>query len=565
MESRAGANPADRLLTDRMLAFWKAGEITYRTIDSTAERDAEELGTTPLVAAAARLCRDGAPEQRDLFTPPLEEAVSSLQGLGDGDESVLLANRAGPGRQVVVYGDYDADGVSATALAVRICMRLGATVRYFIPHRNRDGYGLHSGVMKQIVSRGCDLVLAVDCGTRDEQALEVAAAAGIPVLVFDHHRPGEGEIPRGVQIVNPFVRESRLEARRLCAAAVLWVWAYQHAVVPRSWLKEQTDLVALATVADCMELGPLNRALVADGLERLRSPRRNGLGLLMKALYIDPKRMTERDIAMRLGPSINAAGRMHLADVAVEVLLDNPGFEKHVSRLVELNRKRRTLSTRMVKEIAPLYEAGRKVLKEDAWPAGLLSGIAGRICGTYNQPVALATEMGPLIRGSLRVPPGGNALDVLEPLDPQLEAWGGHHAAAGFSVLPEHWEEVAERLEAELGAIVPEERGVEVLAVPPGEIQFEEVADLERLGPFGMGNSPPRFYVDACGTPELRTLGKGERHAAVRCGAAELLAFNGKKALEGIADIRGWVYRPRLSAFRGSVERQFVLEGVVVP
>lgn len=549
-----------------MIGICADDEIRVRYPEEDASTLALTLGCSRIFASVLQMRGLGCSEKaRAKHRPGLRLALEELF-LGNedpGGEGLRAALREGV--RVVVYGDYDVDGVAATSLAVELCLSYGAEVRYYIPHRRLQGYGIHEEMIGRILQMGCDLLLVVDCGTRDRKILEGVVAAGVPVWVFDHHLP-EGPTVRdvGAVLINPHASNGDEEGVRLCATGVLWAWLFRNALAPEEWLRERLDLVALATVADCVSLGPLNRALVFEGLERIRQGRRVGLRLLAERLGLVFQRIGEEDLAMKLIPCLNAAGRLDLADVSVRVLLGEKDTLQWVERLVELNRKRQYLSGRLVDEISTAISAEeRHVLRGNEWPVGILSSVASRLCSQFRRPIALAAPAGEVLRGTLRVPGGVDAVAILRDVEEHLLEWGGHRQAAGFSVAPERWNVVEERLEYSLSEVKIQKDLLEVLAFPPQEIDMASWREVETLGPFGMGNPRPLLYTENKGVSSIRPLGGNGRHVTVEVGGVPLLGFNAAKLLAGCPNPRGWVYAPRIDHWRGQARLQFVLERIV--
>ncbi|MDD4160811.1 MAG: DHH family phosphoesterase, partial [Synergistaceae bacterium] len=258
---------------------------------------------------------------RNWVSPDMDNMLGSMD-LGETNSLAADVFRGlGEGSNVVVYGDYDVDGISATALAVEMALQKKASVRYFIPHRFNQGYGLHSDVAAGIAKRKCDLLIVVDCGTQDVEEVRMIRESGIPVVIVDHHL-AEGDLALSDTMVNPQVGGD-VTAKRLCAAGVLWCWAWQNELIPMDKLRKLLDLVALATIADCVSLAsPLNRVLVREGLEVIRRSPRPGLAILMEKLGINPAVLDPEDLAMKIIPCLNAAGRLYFADLAVKILFN---------------------------------------------------------------------------------------------------------------------------------------------------------------------------------------------------------------------------------------------------
>jgi single-stranded-DNA-specific exonuclease len=502
------------------------------------------------------------------ISPDITSLMDELDLGTDVSVAKEVFDRIGPGTRVVVYGDYDVDGVSATTLAARLCTRRNADVGYFIPHRHQEGYGLHERVVRRIAKRGCDVLVAVDCGTSSSLSIGTARSLGMDVLVFDHHLPqqGDAEAPSGAVIVNPQFNGDK-EAKSLCGAAVLWAWAWKSAVEQREWLLENLGIVALATVADCVPLGPLNRALVSKGLAKIREGREHGLNVLSSRLGLDLQGLDSESLAMKLVPCLNAAGRLEFADLSVKVLSSEPPVEKSVDELVALNRKRQGLTAKIIEEAAVLFHGKRCcVAGKDDWPVGVLSGVASRICSEIGRPVALAAPVDSgMVRGTLRVPKGGDAVSVLKGISASLHDWGGHRQAAGFSVNREQWPLVRDTLEAVLSGLeIPEEDAIDVLDLHPEDLTLGSLEDIEKLGPFGMGNPAPLFYADHKRTDRVCALGKTGQHVRIAAGDAHIVAFRSPDLLKDTGSIEGWIYRARKSYWRGRPRVELFLEKPVL-
>lgn len=504
-------------------------------------------------------------EVENWLSPYLPMLLEKLDLGADNANAAALVRGLGASSNVVVYGDYDVDGISATAVAMELALSRGAHVRYFIPHRFNQGYGLHKDVAQIIAKRKCDLVIVVDCGTQDVESVEILKKNGIPVVIFDHHLV-EGKRAESDTLVNPQICGDA-DAKRLCATAVLWCWIWQNELMPRRQLMKLLDVVALATIADCVSLSSsLNRALVREGIKSIRSKARPGLGLLMEQLGISASSIDTEDLAMRVIPCLNAAGRLYLADLAVEVLFPGNDLAGKVGKLIALNRKRRELSTKILEEVDGLAGEGFKyVLTNDGWSVGVLSSVASRICGDRNAPVALAASVGDsIMRGTLRMPAGGDAVGVLKQLAPLLNTWGGHRLAAGFSVKMENWREVREKMEEILSRVKVVGEKEELLYWNPANLDMKTWAEASALGPFGMDNPSPTLYAPYNGKMTLAPLGKGGKHVKVSLGPVSLLAFGAADMFSGGCGwLDGWVYKPRLDTWRNVTSLQFVLEKMV--
>lgn len=495
---------------------------------------------------------------------PMKSMVEGLDlGRGASEAAARWKKLKNPGR-VLVYGDYDVDGAASTAMAMEICRGRAGTVRFFIPHRHDQGYGLHRSVMERLLPMGWDTLIVVDCGSKDYEILDSAAASGINVFVFDHHQPEEGK-PVHPSVVNPHCGGGDQEAKSLCATGVLWAWAWKYGIISGQKAAETAYLTALATLADCMHLGPLNREIVREGIASMKKSPAPGLSRLFCCLGLPARAISEESLTMRVIPCLNAAGRMDVADTAVEVLLGGKGAEEGAETLVALNKKRQLLSGRISGEAmeilgGPFFHVA---LGED-WPVGVLSGVASRLCSVNSTPVALAAPVKEGIRGTLRVPEGGDALKVLDSISSLLDAWGGHQYAAGFSVSRSNWDDVSVCLEEALSSMELEEPGITAIAVNPEDIGIDSWKEVAALGPFGNGNPAPLFYAPRRKGDRFLPLGRDGRHLQIETEGTRLLAFNGKEALESAHAPEGWLYRPRLDYWQGRERLQYVMDYVVV-
>ena len=537
-------------------------------------RLAGELSCSPLAAGVLEMLKGGESIDtlREWIHPDFTRLINSLD-LGESSRAAksLWESKSSFGN-VLVYGDYDTDGICSTVLAMEIFRNRAAQVRYFIPRRDVDGYGLNAEILDKVHGWGCNTLVVTDCGTNDSAMLQKLADKGINIFVFDHHSLSAPiTIPT---IVNPCINMEAGDHQKICATAVLWCWAWKENIVSKNFLQYEIDLVTLATIADCMPLHNLNRSLVRYGMRLMRTNPRRGLGALFDCLSLKKSQLTEEHLSMRVIPCLNAPGRIATADTGVRALLgmgSNESVYTCVNDLMRINRRRQTLTENIATDIDTGIISGsitQNVLYNEEWPIGVLSGVASRVCAQYNRPIVLAapTEK-KLIRGTLRVPEGGDAVGILRVISHKLDAWGGHKYAAGFSVLPENWQEVRDDLERMLTdiEIVPE--GVTpVINVLPSDITISDWRAVSDLGPFGNNNPSPKFFT--FNDPmrlEINMLGKDGKHSYIRVNNSKLLAFNTPPydVAELSPKVKGWIYHPRLDYWRNEEQLQFILDCAV--
>ena len=533
----------------------------------------ELSGKSPVesfVATAALAIADGNMERYEKLMSGTSCDMSNLLGtieFSDSAERAAALIKGGNLGRVLVYGDYDADGVCATAIAMKICEGRGSSVSFFVPHRYNQGYGLHKSVVDS-KKDSFDTLIVVDCGTQNFDMLEELSKSGKNVVVFDHHEQGAALVHPAV--VNPKSSGTLLRGSEMCAAGLIWAWATRYGVLDDNDSRNTSWLAAIATVADCMPLTELNRCIVSGGLDVMsRTPapqiqrlmEKNNIGQLVCSdrLYS----VCARDIAMRIAPCINAAGRIEHADIAVRAMLGKPGFESAVDRLIELNEQRKAISKQIVAEATERFYDSSGVLKGD-WAVGVTSGAAGALCSSHQRPVALAVDMGEgRMHGTVRAPDGGDILTSLANISSLLTSWGGHKQAAGFSCKVENWESIAEKLRKEFASMKIESPLKPAIKIPADCLSIEAWQEVEsRFGPFGQGNPAPALYIvnpeTACAVP----LGKTGEHSKIDLGMVTIVAF-GYPDQESLSMAGGWLCEPNVNCWRGMENLQLMVSQVV--
>jgi single-stranded-DNA-specific exonuclease len=487
-----------------------------------------------------------------------------------GIERVLEAIRShiGPGGRITIHGDYDVDGVCATAIMVRALRSLGADVGWFLPSRIDDGYGLASASIERLAERGTTLILTVDCGITAVQEAQTARAAGVDLVITDHHAPrADGALP-DCPILHPAV--CGYPCPQLCGTGVAHKLA-QALGAPTA--AEDMELVALATVADLVSLTGENRRLVREGLRQLASTARPGLRSLMSVTRADPSALDTGTIGFRLAPRINAAGRLRRADAGLELLLtDDCARADEIARELEaVNAERRAVEQRIAWEaeaqVAELGERSAYVLASEDWHAGVIGIVASRIVERHHRPAILVALDGESGTGSGRSIPGFDLLGALDAAAVHLERYGGHRAAAGCTLRRDQldsFQAAVERHAAEVltpDLLEPTER---VDAIVSGaELGLDLAEQLDALEPCGMGNPAPRLLVAGARFSDVRTMGEG-RHArfSVSSGGvrARAVAFgcDGRLPGEPGAPVDA-TFRLERNVWNGAVEPRLVL------
>jgi single-stranded-DNA-specific exonuclease len=515
-----------------------AAQIDVRPYSyAAAHRLEAELGVSH--ALAQILVRRGLAdpgEARAWLRADEEHAPSEFNGMAEACS--LILGHVERGSRITVHGDYDVDGVTSTTILVKALRALEADVDWFLPSRSEDGYGLSTSTVQKLAARGTKLLITVDCGITSVDEVDAARAAGLDVLVTDHHAPrADGVLPRA-PIVHPAVSE--YPCVDLCAAGVAYKLAgalAEAAGADPARADEDLDLVALATLADVVPLRGENRRLVRAGLRALAVTPKPGLRALMRVSRLDPGHADATAVAFRLAPRINAAGRMHRADAGVELLLtdDEERATAVAGELDSANAERRAVEQRITWEAEALVaEQGERpayVLAAEGWHPGVIGIVASRIAERWHRPallIALDGE-GPAT-GSGRSIAGFDLLEALHSAAETMERYGGHRAAAGLTIQPGRIAALREQFEThaasvlEPGDLFPRRR-VDAVVAGPG-LGLALADELGRLEPCGAGNPGVSLLVPSAQVRDVRPMGEDGKHArfSLESGAARARA-----------------------------------------
>jgi single-stranded-DNA-specific exonuclease len=453
-----------------------------------------------------------------------EEAYEPDAFLGIGDAVAVIERHVRTGSRITVHGDYDVDGVCATAILVRALRALGASVDWFLPSRIDDGYGLAMATVERLAARGTGLLITVDCAITAVAEVARARAAGIDVVVTDHHSPrADGVLPEA-PIVHPAVCGS--PCPDLCGTGVAFKLAQ---ALGAATAADDIELVALATVADVVPLRGENRRLVREGLRAMANTAKPGLRALMTVARVDPGELDAGALGFRLGPRINAAGRIRRADAGLELLLteDATRAGEIAAELGAANAERQAVEQRILWEaealVADLGERSAYVLAAQGWHPGVIGIVASRVAERHHRPTILIALDGDTGTGSGRSIPGFDLLGALHTAAGELIRYGGHRAAAGLTIDPERVDAFRDLVEQHAAATLTPEQLVPVEradAVASGaQLGLALAEELELLEPCGMGNPGPRLLVPGGRFDDVRKMGEG-RHArfSVRTG-----------------------------------------------
>ena len=458
-------------------------------------------------------------QAKDYFRSSILDLPSPflLQDMDRAVERLLRAIREQ--EKIMLYGDYDVDGTTGTALLLLFLKEQGAQVSYYINDRFTEGYGLSTEGIDAVVRQEVTLLVTVDCGIRENEAILRCAGHGVDVIICDHHEPDE--LPQAYAILNPKVPGSTYPFRELCGCGVAFKFiqaiAERMNAAPESWQK-YLDFVAIATAADMVSLENENRTLVREGLQRMRTKPRANLLEMFSLMKVAPADLGMFHIAFGIAPRINAAGRMHSAHLAVDWLLSESSVDsrRHVDELDRMNSLRRETDADIMGKAEKLLEShfasycSSIVLYDESWHIGVLGIVASKMIEKHYLPTVILGGMNGLIKGSVRSVEGLNIYEALQECGDYLEQFGGHHQAAGITLRPENFAPFRKKFNEVCSTLLSIGQRQKELVVD-SRLALEDITAkfinvVEQFAPYGYGNREPLFMSEEVvlyGQPKL--------------------------------------------------------------
>ena len=445
----------------------------------------------------------------------------ALPGVDRACERILAALTSG--EPVVIYGDYDVDGITASAILYHTFIAVGgdtANVRTYVPHRLEEGYGLNAEAIETIARDGAKVIVSVDCGITAIEEADVAKKLGVDLIITDHHNPqSDGELPDAFALVHPRLPGSKYPFGELCGAGVAYKLAWWLCVLAdgsnkvsaskRELLLELLSFASLGTIADMVPLVGENRALTRFGLSRIQRSRFGGLRELVSASGLDGENIGADDVGFRLGPRLNACGRMGHAAEAVELFTTAKG--KRAREIAEglhrQNLDRQAEERRIVEQAAKMAEelgmtgSDRRaiVLAHESWHPGVVGIVCSRLVDRYARPTILLCQQDGKLKGSGRSIPGFNLHGALDACASYLATYGGHDMAAGLSLTPDNYEAFLDAFSDHAASLLSPDDLVNELRVDThaltNELNVGSVKEIDRLRPFGQGNPRVRLLL----------------------------------------------------------------------
>ena len=478
------------------------------------KRLVEELGLSPLVAQLLANRDIGTSNGADRFLNPRLSDLYDPFLFPDMDKACERIWKAVQrGEKVLIYGDYDVDGVTATALLVLILREVGAKVEYYLPHRLEEGYGLNQEAVARAKKDGVKLLITVDCGISAMEEAQLASRSGIDLIITDHHEPGR-EVPEAFAIINPAIPGCPYPFHGLAGVGVAFKLA--HALMARGERNapadprvfDHLDLVALGSIADVVPLLDENRVLAKFGLQALGRSGKLGVQALLKVSGVENTKLSSGHVGFMLGPRINATGRLGRSNAAVELLLSDTSQKaiELAQELNTLNQQRQEMQrevldaiTKRIEEDADIARSKALVYDDPAWHPGIIGIVASRLADTYHRPTLLISRLDGLCRGTARSIPDFDIHAALMRCDEHLTKLGGHQSAAGFELQESQLKPFAKRFFEVTDQLLDDRLLTPHLYadadVDIAQMTVDLVDEINRFDPFGIGNHRPLFLV----------------------------------------------------------------------
>jgi single-stranded-DNA-specific exonuclease len=508
----------------------------------TVARQVQQLNVSPLLARI--LVQRGfvdAPSARSYLSSTLRSDLPSPFQMADMEPAVRRIVEAVRHRERIgIWGDYDVDGTTGASVLVSFLREVGSDPIYYVPHRIEEGYGLNVAGLRRLKQRGVDLVVTVDCGISNAAEVKTAAEMGLDLVVVDHHQPPD-ELPPAVAVINPHRKDCSFPDKGLCAAGLAFylVIGLRARLRDAGWfenssdpdIRRHLDIVTLGTIADMVPLKGVNRTLIRRGLIELSSSTRPGVVALKQVSSIAAGEVSAGQVGFRLGPRINAAGRVDYGIKVVELLTTESSDValRIAQELDEHNSERRAIEARVLAQAlaqaeAVLTRGNRRslVLSGEGWHPGVLGIVASRIVERFYRPTVVIGFADGAGKGSARSIRGFHMVEGFRRCAPHLEKFGGHEYAGGLSIKPERLETFTDAFEAVARQTLADEDLSPLLEADAplafSEIDLSMALELKALEPYGIGNPEPLFITTGVEVCERKAFSAGVRYRLRRDG-----------------------------------------------
>ncbi|MBD5806032.1 single-stranded-DNA-specific exonuclease RecJ [Limosilactobacillus walteri] len=559
---------------------WKLAD---NASDATVNTLTKELGISKILATllVQRGINDVAKANK-FFKPTMDE-IYDPHLLHDMDKAIDRIEKAVENQeQITVYGDYDADGITSTALMYEALMSIGANVNYYVPNRFKDGYGPNMAAYQRLIENGTQLFVTVDNGVSGKEVIDKVVESGVDVIITDHHELPP-DLPNATAIVHPRYPESNYPFPDLSGVGVAFKVAW---ALTGDFPVEQLDLVAIGEIADVVNVTDENHALISSGIQQLRQGMRPGLAALMSLANISPTNLTGQDIGFGIAPRLNALGRIADANDGVQLLtsLDEDEAQQLAKEVDQANKKRQELVANIMTEANQQAQSAqnqnRKVLVivGKDWHQGVLGIVASRIMNETGKPtiiVSIDQNSPKLAKGSGRSPESFNLFKALNAHRDIFSAFGGHPAACGLSLSIDNLSTLEQAVEKEtenqnFDPSIKQNLPI-ALTLTPEEISQQLYNDIQNIAPFGPGNDEPIFNMNDVKVTDVRTMGQEKQHLkfSIRSDKADLsvVAFGKGNIASLLSSPTGKIsiaFKISINEWRGRKNIQLMLEDLKI-
>jgi single-stranded-DNA-specific exonuclease len=543
-----------------------------------AQRLVDQLSLDPLVATLLANRGITTPEEAERFLSPRLRDMPDpflMKGMEEAVTRILAAFEGG--ETICVWGDYDVDGVTSASQFIDFCAAIERPVRFFVPDRFRDGYGLHPDRIRELAQDGVDLLITVDCGISNVHEVEVAREGGMDVIIVDHHQVPP-ELPRAIAVIDPIQEGCDFPFKGLAACGVTFMLlvALRMRLREQGFFKGRTEpdlrdwleLAAIGTVADMVPLRGLNRTLVHHGLAQIRHTRRPGVEALCAVAGVTPDKVTAGRVGFHLGPRINAAGRVAHASAGVELLTttDPQAAAQMANDIDRHNRDRQALQksvfeeARAMAERAPDADTRRMVIVAcEGWHEGVVGIVASKLVDRFHLPAIVLSVTDGVAKGSARSIQGFHLVDNLRAVEGLLTAFGGHYHAAGLTLPAEGIDDLRAALDARARDQLSDSQLTRRLRIDAeislSQLTYELAETLLTLAPYGMGNPEPSLVSRGVEVLDYRLVGKERTHVKLTldAGSRELdaIAFSMAEQQMLFEDPIDILYIPEINEWNG--------------
>lgn len=487
----------------------------------------ENLRISPEVSQILKNRNIKSKRDAEIFMNPSLEYLRDPFLMKDMEKSVNRIKRAIDNNEKIwIYGDYDVDGVSSTSILCLYFDSINYPVKYYIPNRLEEGYGINEDAIKYISYKGCDVIISVDCGITSVMEAKVAKELGIDLIITDHHEC-QSEIPDAYAVINPKQETCRYPFDMLCGCGV--AFKLIQALTPKEEFKKSLykylEITTLATICDIVPLIDENRIIVKNGLKIMGEGNNIGLRELIKVCGIETDKIGSSHIGFAVGPRINASGRLGFSTLGVELFTtkDKAKAKEIATMLEEKNNERQLIESKMYQEAEMIIQSNDRyktdkvlVIANEGWQHGVIGIVASKLTEKYYKPTILITIENGKATGSARSIKGFNIFDALVKCSDFLEKFGGHEQAAGLSLDAKHIEKLANRVNDFAEYELNEEDLIENIKVEfelkEESINIDLVEELHKLEPYGLSNPNPRFILRDVLLKNVITMGKNKQH-----------------------------------------------------